>query len=320
MNCPTCGHDKSRRQKKKTGGLFPNLNANHRQCTKCGRKWTRYEKNPKLLYFDIETAPIRIEADVWNIWEPRIRPEHVKEDWFVLGWAAKWVCTSYMFSYALRPSEAKNCNDKRILKPLWDLFNEADIIIGHNSDRFDVKRMNWRWMIHGYNPPKPYRQVDTLKEIKKIAAPTSAALDFIAKHAGLNGKMKHRHNLFKECKAGNRDALIELKKYNEVDVIEGEAVYLWARPWMKTHPNTGLYFQDDKSHCRNCGSLDLDYDRDHPVVTAANSYECWTCKICGANGRTTISTRYDGGVEYETKEERQERAADNRIKRENLMR
>jgi len=287
--CPTCG-----KQEVKAVGISNWLHSKskHYQCKQCGRQWTLNEKNPKILYFDIESTRAKAEVEFWPGEQHKglyIRPDNITEDWFVLGWAAKWVCTSGMMSYVVKPSEAKKRDDKRILKPLWDLFNEADILVGHNAKKFDVKKMNWRWMVNGYNPPKPYKIVDTLTEIGKIAAPTSKALDFIAKQAGLNGKMKHRLGLFQECRDGIPDALRELRKYNEIDVIEGEAVYLWMRPWMSSHPNMGLYYETDKPVCRNCGSPNLDFDELSKVYTSANVYHCWTCKNCGAHGRTPES-------------------------------
>lgn len=320
MICPSCGSDQNRAAKKKQGikRLFPESNANARQCIKCGRKWKLYEKNPKLLYFDIETAPLL--AYTWGAFDRYIKPDDIVEDWFVLGWAAKWVCTSYMYSYVCRPSEARKCNDKRILKPLWDLFNQADIIIGHNSDNFDIKRMNWRWMVSGFTPPKPYKTVDTLKELRKVAAPTSRSLDYVTKQLSLNGKMRHRPGLFQECKEGKGDALRELREYNEIDVLEGESLYLNIRPWMKTHPNMGLYYEGTDERCRNCGSVDLDYDSEHTVKTSVNEYVCWTCVTCGAHGRTPESVIFESPHPDEDKEDRKERVQRNKIKRESLMR
>lgn len=318
MICPTCGKDKSRK-----AGRSRHTSAQLYQCKVCGRSWSAQEKNPKLLYFDIETAPVRVEKEVWpsQIYKDlKFYPDDVKEDWFVLGWAAKWVCDSYVHSYVVRPKEAKKMDDRRILKPLWDLFNQADVIIGHNSDQFDIKKINWRWMVHGYKPPRPYRTVDTLKELRKIAAPTSRSLDYVTHALNMNGKMKHRDRLFSECKAGIADALRELRQYNEIDVTEGESLYLYIRPWMKTHPNMGLYYQTDQERCRNCGSIDLDFDDNNPVHTSVNSYVCWTCLRCGAHGRTPESVRYESGYEGEEKWDRKERAERNRIKRETLMR
>lgn len=105
----------------------------------------------------------------------------------------------------------------------------------------------------------------------------------------MNGKRKHDADLFDRCKAGEVDALIELRKYNEVDVLEGESLYLKIRPWMKTHPNLGLYYETETPMCKNCASTELDIDELEFVYTAANAYECWTCINCGAHGRTPVS-------------------------------
>ena len=324
-HCPSCGSDKNRASKKPKGikRLFPESNADERQCTSCGRKWKLYEKNPKLLYLDIETSKIRVTKDIWpdQLYEGvRFYPDDIEQDWFVMGWVAKWVCTSYVYSYIVRPSEAKKRNDARILKPLWDLFNQADIIAGHNSNKFDIKKVNWRWMVHGYTPPKPYKQIDTLVEMRKIANPTSKALDYLTKALHMNGKLKHDPDLFDKCMAGDGPSLRQLREYNEVDVSEGESLLLKIRPWMKNPPNMGLYYEGDDERCKNCGSVDLDYDRKNPVITSANAYVCWTCKTCGAHGRTPESVRYERPHPDEDKHDRKERAQRNRIKRESLMR
>lgn len=285
MNCPTCGSDNV---KKKGRYKFLDSGGLRYQCGRCNRIWKDIGKNPKLLYFDIETAPI--VAYTWGAYQRFINPDDILEDWFILGWAAKWVCSSSMYSYVAQPKEAKNCDDSRIIKPLWDLFNEADIIIGHNSDKFDIKRMNWRWAIHDYKPPRPYKTVDTLKAARSVWGATSNKLDYLTKELGLNGKMKHRPGLFKECKEGCADALRELRKYNEIDVLEGESLYLKVRPWMKNHPNLGLYYETNVAMCKNCASTELITDDLQRVYTGANVYQCWTCVNCGAHGRTAEST------------------------------
>jgi RNase_H superfamily len=282
--CPTCGKDDSR----KSGySIFKDSKEQRYQCKACGRIWKTIGENPKLLYFDIETAPL--VAYTWGAYQRFINPEDIVEDWFILGWAAKWVCSSSMYSYVVNTREVKKCDDSRIIKPLWEMFNEADVVIGHNSDKFDIKRMNWRWAIHNYKPPRPYRTVDTLKEARKTFNATSNKLDYLTKSFGLNGKKEHRKGLFKECKEGKADALRELREYNEVDVLEGESLYLKIRPWMKNHPNMGLYYETDTERCKNCGSTDLDVDELQPVYTSANAYECWTCVNCGAHGRTPVA-------------------------------
>ena len=306
MICPTCGKDNST---KAGWSIFRDSKEQRYKCKFCGRTWKTIGKNPRLLYFDIETAPI--VTYTWGAYQRFIQPDDILEDWFVMAWAAKWVCTSSMFSYVVNRHEVVKSDDSRILKPLWDLFNQADVIIGHNSDRFDIKRMNWRWALHDYKPPRPYKTVDTLKAARAVWGATSNKLDFLLKELGLSGKLETRKGLFKSCKEGDPDALRELRKYNEIDVLGGESLYLKVRPWMKNHPNMGLYYETDIPRCKNCGGTDLEFDDLQPVHTAVNSFVCWTCVNCGAHGRTPESTRY--GTEKEDREE-------NKQKRNALMR
>ena len=44
---------------------------------------------PKVLVFDIETSPIL--ARVWGLWQQNVGLNQIKEDWFVMSYAAKWL-------------------------------------------------------------------------------------------------------------------------------------------------------------------------------------------------------------------------------------
>src|SRR6266699_2886337 len=118
----------------------------------------------KILILDIETAPIR--AKVWGIWNQNIYIDQIGDDWFVLTWAAKWLFEKKVYSGRLTSKEAIKQNDKRILKGIWQLLEEADIVVAHNGDKFDLPKLNTRFIIHKLNPPLPYQSIDTLKVIK----------------------------------------------------------------------------------------------------------------------------------------------------------
>ena len=320
MNCPTCGSNKSRKALVKKGKkkLFPQLNLDERQCTQCGRTWSIYGRNPKLLYFDIELS--HTIYSLWGCGKQYVSSKRIKKDWIVLSYAAKWVCTDSLFSKVMRPREIKNWDDKRLVKGLWDLFNQADIIIGHNLNGFDIKKMNWRFEMCGLGVTTPYRVVDTLTIARRVFG-SPADLNYLAKRFDLNGgKNPMCEDDWDRCEAGDPEALRKMREYNENDVIIGEGVYLRLRKWDKYHPNMGLYYETNKARCKNCGSWDLDIDYNNTVTTSANTWACWTCKNCGACGRSPYSTRYEGPCPDEDKEDRKERARNNRIKRESLMR
>ena len=288
MQCPKC---KSWDIKKDGFRQLASGKKQRYQCLSCEYRFSDGNisefDNPKLLYFDIETAPMK--AWVWHTGKNYIRPEDVEQDWFVISWAAKWVCDNVVFSDVLTPEEALNQDDKRICKRMWELFDTADVVLGHNSRKFDVRRMNWRFIIHKFSPPSPYKIIDTLTESRKISAASSHKLDQLAKKTGINGgKTDTDFGLWKECVRGNGDALKKMVEYNEHDILIGEEWYFVIRPWMKAHPNMGLYYDTNELRCRNCGNTDVKISN-KPYHTPANSYKSWRCGECGAVGRTNTA-------------------------------
>lgn len=104
---------------------------------------------PKILIFDIETAPM--EVYVWNCAEQRIHIGQIIKDWFILSWSAKWLFEPEIIHNVINPKEVKTGNDKRIVKHLWKLLNEADIIMAHNcvSINTPVLTQDLRWVKAG---------------------------------------------------------------------------------------------------------------------------------------------------------------------------
>jgi DNA polymerase elongation subunit (family B) len=107
-------------------------------------------RNPRILLFDIETAPNL--SFVWGHYEQNVLA-HVRE-WYALAWCAKWL-DGKPISRSL-PDYAKykpgSIDDKALCRELWELLDRADIVIAHNGDSFDIKKMNARFLIHGFGP------------------------------------------------------------------------------------------------------------------------------------------------------------------------
>ncbi len=228
---------------------------------------------PGILIFDIETAPM--EVYVWGLYKQRINPDNVIEDWFVLSWSAKWLFSSEIMSDVLTPEEARSGDDKRVCESMWALFESADIVVAHNARRFDIRKMNSRWILHEMKPPSPYQTIDTLKESQKMAAHSSHRLDYLGKILHNKGKIETDFALWKKCKQGDSEALMYMEKYNRADVELLEEVYLSIRGWIKSHPNVGLYMETTEPVCANCGS-----DKIHEIgeyVTPAGMYRAFRC-------------------------------------------
>lgn len=253
----------------------------HPQCfpreTKSGAK------EPRILILDIETAPM--EVFTWSLKDNNyISPANVIKDYFILCWSAKWLFDKDTLSDVVSSKEAIRRDDARIMKSMWLLLNEADIVVAHNGKAFDIKKLNSRFLLNQMPPPVPYEVVDTLTVARGIFGFSSNALTYLNKILGLNVKTETGGlSLWKACIEGDSKALSAMEIYNRNDVNILEELYLVLRPWIKTHPNMSMYSELDSTTCRNCGGTSLKSlgFRDRPTGT----YEYFRCK-CGAVVRT----------------------------------
>lgn len=233
----------------------------------------------KILILDVELKPIT--AHVWKIWDESVGLSQIESDWSVLSWAAKWLDKDKIY-YSDQRKNKDLSNDKQVLLPLWDLMDQADILIGHNAKKFDLKKINTRFIKHGMMPTVGVQVIDTLIMAKSQFAFTSNKLAYIAEFLGVGLKGEHKEfpgfDLWKECMRGNQRAWRELEAYNKQDIIVTEAVYKKLRPFCKT-VNTQLWLQsDDKVFCE-CGSARLIGNGER--VTLTGRYKRLRCADCG---------------------------------------
>ena len=284
--CPKCT---STHNRKKGIRYSPSFEGNVQRwyCHSCGKHFqtpigSPKQELPKILLFDIETA--LMEVYVWGLYKQRIPHTNIIKDkdgseksWFVLSWAAKWLFDDNVQSDIVTPSESRSRNDKRILKSIWKLLDEAEIVIGHNLDRFDIRKLNARFIDNDINPPSPFRSIDTLKVARKEFAFVSYKQDFLTKHFELENKLKTEFQLWVDCMQGDQARLDEMAKYNRHDVMGLEQVYLKLRPYIKNHPNLGVLMEMDV--CPNCGCEHLD-ETEATYFTSANQFPVYRCQGC----------------------------------------
>ena len=242
----------------------------------------------KVLVFDIETAPLKAWA--WSMWKPYLNYENIEQDWFMLCWSAKWLFDEEVLSDTCTPEEVANEDDRRISESLWNLLEEADIVIAHNGIKFDIKKVNTRFLMHGLNRPSPFQVIDTLIHARKHLSFTSNRLDAIGEIMGLGRKLQTSFSLWLRCMEQEQEALDEMSTYCDQDVKLLEAVYLKLRPFINPHPNMGLYIGEDVRTCSTCGADEKHLEfLDSNYVTYANAYTAFRCKSCGAIGRSRES-------------------------------
>ncbi len=236
---------------------------------------------PKILVFDIETAPIL--GYVWGLWENNVGLNQIHSDWYVLSWAAKWLGEKRMMQQD--QSKAKNIeDDKGLLKGIWDLLDKADIVITQNGKSFDQKKLNARFVINGMQPPSSYKHIDTKILAKKHFAFTSNKLEYMTdKLCTKYKKLKHTKfegfDLWKECLRGNKAAWREMRKYNKYDVLSLEELYTKLIAWDNTINFSNIL---GELVC-TCGSKS--FVKRGFFYTSVAKYQRYRCSKCGSETR-----------------------------------
>lgn len=244
----------------------------------------RRPASPRVLFLDIETAPIL--GYVWSLWEQNVALNQIKQDWFVLSWAAKWQDSKRVLYKDQRRARYIE-DDKKLLEPLWKLLDAADIIVTQNGKQFDAKKLNARFILNGMKPPASFRHIDTKELAKKHFAFSSNKLEYMTdKLCVRHKKLKHARfqgfELWRECLAGNLAAWREMERYNKKDVLALEELYEKLAPW-DTSISRNVYHGREDFVCQ-CG---------HPAFqrygfsySNGAKYQRLKCKACGAEYRS----------------------------------
>jgi hypothetical protein len=226
-----------------------------------------------------------ILANVWRIFDENIGINQIESDKSILSWAAKWIDQPKIYYRDLR-KEKNIDDDSSILQDLWELLDEAEIVVGHNLKRFDLKNIRTRFIKHGMRPTNNHTILDTLTMAKSQFSFTSNKLEFISKFLGVGEKSHHKKfqgfELWRECMNGNPKAWAEMKKYNQNDVVITEAVYKKLLPYCKT-PNNFIEIGIDEPLVCDCGSETLHSNGYR--IKGQMKYKRLRCMDCGANYR-----------------------------------
>ena len=252
---------------------------------------------PKILFLDIETAPST--AYVWGMYDQNINPIQVIQPGYVLCWSAKWAdkkekMFDSIFNHKDLFKKDPEC-DYHIAQSLWKILDEADIVIAHNGDDFDLKWANTIFLKNGLTPVSSYKSIDTLKEARTNFKFLSNKLEYLIKDLALGEKLKTSgFDLWIKCMKGDPTAWKEMERYNKRDVDILEELYKVMKPFMKRHPKLSLYFDKEDIMCNNCASTKL--QKNGFAYTSGNKYQRYVCTECGANCRSKTSLLTKGKI------------------------
>lgn len=237
---------------------------------------------PKILFLDIETAPNRVFT--WAFYEQTVIK--VEKPWYILGFSAQWQGQK-VFSKMLPDYQAtwkrSRSDDRMLVKDLWNLLEEADYVVAHNGDGFDLKKIKTRFIGLGLTPPSKYKTIDTLKIARKEFKFLNNKLDYIADRLGIGRKLETGgKELWFHCMEGDPEAWKTMREYNENDVVILEQVYQKFKPYITNLDIS--HFYENRPVCTHCGSQNLVKRGTETVKQGIK--QIWHCKDCGARPRS----------------------------------
>ncbi len=236
-------------------------------------------KDPRILVLDIETTPMK--SWHWRCFKENISPKQIIKNSIVLCWAAKWLGEETVIF-----DRGNGRDDKKLVTRLWHLVDKAEMVIAHNGERFDMPMLNARWVLHGLQPPSPYKSYDTLKVDRKVFKFPSNALDGVSRYFNAGGKIQHEGlELWFACMRGDEEAWKRMEEYNIGDILLLEYHYLKIRAWDTRHPNISLMYPDCETRCVVCGSRDL-IEMPEDATTSISRFQAYRCRSCGKPQRS----------------------------------
>lgn len=231
--------------------------------------------DPRVIFYDVETAPsLGYYFDLYK--EGNI--VSTVQSWFMLSFAYKVQGQKKIHYHCLADypgySKNKTC-DKALIKDIHQkVFCSADVLIGHNIDRFDSRKSKARFLAHGLPPPPPVKTIDTLKLARRVFKMDSNRLASIGEYLGLGGKaVTTGWKLWEACIAGDRKAWRQMGVYNKRDVDLLEQVFDKLAPWNPTAPYTG------GDGCPSCYSERV--TRQGIKISRAGQRQQMKCGDCG---------------------------------------
>lgn len=248
--------------------------------------------HPKVLLIDLETAPCTLYG--WALFNQNFGLNQIENEWYILSYSAKWLGSDEVMYKDLK-GKVSTEDDSELLHDLWCLMDEAEVVVGQNHRRFDIKKLNARLILNGYKPYSPVKTEDTLDIAKRKFGFTSNKLEWMTDKLCVEFKKQTHGNfagfeLWRQCMLENEAAWEEMRVYNIYDVLSLEELWLKLRAWDDRSVNYALYLDDTHTRC-TCGSTHL--IEDGYAYTSLSKFQQYRCQDCGGfvRGRVNLFSK-----------------------------
>ncbi len=248
----------------------------------------KIKTKPKVLLWDLETGFNQV--NIFSLWDAKrgISPDALLSERYI-------ICGSFTY---LDDDEIRTfyvdyenpTDDEAVVRDLHKVLSDADAIIAHYGDNYDIKFFNSRALYWGLPPIHNVIQIDTYKIAKKHFLFNSNKLDYLGEFLGIGRKKKTTRELWQRCYDGDEEAIEEMVSYCEMDVVLLEKVYLKLRPYTEAKLNRGHFTKE--LVCPSCGS-DKVHRRGY-FYTRVGKRAKYVCLSCNSWSSSRVSEKVEG--------------------------
>ncbi len=229
----------------------------------------------KRLYFDIETSP-----NIGYFWQAgyklNIPYDNIIKERAIITICYKWEGQRDVYHLTWDKTQS----DKGMLEKFVKVANEADELVGHNGDRFDLPWVRTRCLYHRIPMMPDYKSIDTLKVSRSKFRFNSNRLNYIARYLNIGQKINTSFDLWTKI-VFNKDkqAMDKMVKYCKQDVRLLEKVYKELEFYFNPKTHVGVLNNKPKSSCPRCGS---EKNTIHQTIVSAAGVKKYKvkCKDC----------------------------------------
>lgn len=133
--------------------------------------------------------------------------------------------------------DSRNFDDAKMIEEFTiNVLSKADIIIGQNSDSFDLKVLNERAKELHLTPLDQKPSIDILKLSRKSVRAASHKLDYRSSQQGLGGKIKMIEDDWVDIEERGVSVTKKMVPYGLKDVLDTEELFWEELPYYKDLP------------------------------------------------------------------------------------
>tara|TARA_R110000868_G_scaffold102014_3_gene280898 strand:- start:1882 stop:2748 length:867 start_codon:yes stop_codon:yes gene_type:complete len=279
------------------------------------------KNGPVVLFFDIETLPLKT-----FIWQPGTQYVGHKN---LLPSHSMWglICIQYAVNdgpvKVLRYD--KHGGTAGMIEAFDKLVAKSDIVLGKNSDRFDIKMLNSMRALLDIPPIVGWEKYteDLEKQMRRYFRLPSQSLDYISKQLGVGGKVSMEmsdwiaisnyreltdlkdsgldtkainivsKHLFKEntkdIRILGKAALEKMCHYGAKDTEDTRILWNYLKSHFDPKFNVAKW-KEEKHGCKHCGNTNI--KKNGIRVAGKTRYQQFYCNDCGMYaGRSPISKK-----------------------------